>query len=46
MLLGDFKIKTECGIQKYNQLKKNKSFLGRLRLYWFKFFASIRDLNK
>ena len=42
----NFKIKTECGIKKYKELKKNKKFLGRLRLYWFTFFAIIRDLNK
>ena len=41
-----FKIKTSCGIEKYNKLKTNKTFIGKLRLYWFKFFAIIRDLNK
>ena len=44
--MDNFKIKTECGIEKYNQLKKNQSFFGRLRLHWFKFFAAIRDFNK
>ena len=41
-----FKIKTECGIKKFNDLKKNKSLFGKLRLTWFKFFAVIRDMNK
>ena len=41
-----FKIKTSCGIEKYNKLKTNKTFIGKLRLYWFKFFAKIRNLNK
>ena len=40
------KIKTTCGIDKYNKLKINKTFMGKLRLYWFNFFAIIRDLNK
>ena len=40
------KIKTTCGIDKYNKLKMNKTFIGKLRLYWFNFFAIIRDLNK
>ena len=41
-----FRIKTVCGIDKYNQLKTNKTLLGKLRFYWFNFFAIIRDLNK
>ena len=40
------RIKTACGIDKYNQLKTNKTLLGKLRFYWFNFFAIIRDLNK
>ena len=40
------KIKTACGIEKYNRLKKNKSFIGIIRFYWFNFFAVLRDLNK
>ena len=40
------RIKTTCGIDKYNKLKMNKTFIGKLRLYWFNFFAIIRDLNK
>lgn len=44
--MNKFKIKTTCGIEKFNNLKMNKSFLGRLRFYWFVFFAKIRDFNK
>ena len=40
------KIKTSCGIKKYNELKLNKTVLGRIRFYWFNFFAILRDLNK
>ena len=41
-----FRIKTACGIDKYKKLKRNNTFIGKLRLYWFNFFAVIRDLNK
>ena len=41
-----FRIKTTCGLEKYDKLKTNKTFIGKLRLCWFKFFAIIRDLNK
>ena len=37
-------VKTSCGIDQYNSLKKNKSMSGKLRLSWFLFFATIRDL--
>ena len=40
------RIKTTCGLEKYDKLKTNKTLIGKLRLYWFKFFAIIRDLNK
>ena len=46
MIMSNLKIKTECGIKKYNELKKNQSYFGKLRLLWFKFFAVIRDFNK
>ena len=46
LFMNMLKIKTACGISKYNKLKTNKTFIGKLRLYWFKFFAIIRDLNK
>ena len=39
-------IKTQCGIEKLNKLKKNKTFIGNLRLKIFIFFAAIRDFNK
>ena len=41
-----FRIKTVCGLEKHNKLKMNKTFLGKLRFYWFNFFAILRDLNK
>ena len=46
IFMDKFKIKTSCGLEKYNKLKMNKTFIGKLRLYWFNFFAIIRDLNK
>ena len=46
LFMNKFRIKTACGIDKYNRLKRNKTFIGKLRLYWFNFFAVIRDLNK
>ena len=46
LFMNKFRIKTSCGIDKYNKLKRNKTFTGKLRLYWFNFFAIIRDLNK
>ena len=44
--MNKFRIKTNCGIEKYNKLIANKTLIGKLRLYWFSFFAIIRDLNK
>ena len=46
LFMNKFRIKTACGIDKYNKLKSNNTFIGKLRLYWFNFFAVIRDLNK
>ena len=46
LFMNKFRIKTACGIDKYSKLKRNKTFTGKLRLYWFIFFAIIRDLNK
>ncbi len=40
------KIKTNCGIEKYNLLQKNKTIFGKIRFYWFIFFAVLRDLKK
>ena len=39
-------IKTSCGIDKYHQLKSNKSFWGRFRTAWFVAIATIRDFSK
>ena len=38
-------IKTPCGQSKYLELQSNKSFVGKLRLFWFVIIASIRDIN-
>jgi|TARA_B100001123_G_C15031061_1_gene915445 hypothetical protein len=40
------KIKTVCGIEKYNQLRVRTGFWARLRLYWFLVFGSLRDMFK
>ena len=45
-MMRNLKIKTSCGIDKYNKLKLNKTVLGKIRFYWFNFFAILRDLNK
>jgi len=39
-------IKTICGIDKYNQLRRDKSLWGKLRLTWFVVIATLRDLKK
>ena len=39
-------VKTICGIDKYHQLKKNKSLWGKLRFTWFVVIATLRDFNK
>jgi hypothetical protein len=39
-------IKTSCGIDKYHQLKNNKSLFGRVRFIWFVAIAALRDFNK
>ena len=38
-------IKTSCGQAKYIELEANKTLLGKFRLLWFIFIASIRDWN-
>ena len=38
-------IKTPCGQTKYEKLNLNQTFFGRIRLYWFIIFATIRDFN-
>ena len=39
-------IKTKCGLEKYERLKGNTGFIGRIRFFWFMFFAILRDLPK
>ena len=39
-------IKTSCGIDKYQQLKKDKSVWGKFRLAWFVAIATMRDFHK
>jgi len=39
-------IKTSCGIEKYHQLKNDKSLFGKLRFVWFVAIATLRDFNK
>jgi len=46
MSLLKMKIKTACGLEKYNELKKRTGFFAKLRLQWFVVFASIRDAFK
>jgi hypothetical protein len=36
-------IKTQCGIEKYHQLKAKTGILNSVRFYWFVVLASIRD---
>ena len=36
-------ITTECGINKFNELRNKKGFLRKIRLYWFVTIASLRD---
>tara|TARA_Y100001935_G_scaffold254718_1_gene264709 strand:+ start:284 stop:436 length:153 start_codon:yes stop_codon:yes gene_type:complete len=38
-------IKTTCGQTKYEELSLNKTVYGKLRLYWFIFFAILKDIN-
>ena len=38
-------IKTPCGRAKFAQLESQKGMWSRLRLYWFVFFAALRDWN-
>tara|TARA_Y100001954_G_scaffold101882_1_gene110771 strand:- start:624 stop:755 length:132 start_codon:yes stop_codon:yes gene_type:complete len=40
------RIKTKCGIDKYKLLKKRNGILNKLRLYWYIFFAGLRDAFK
>ena len=38
-------IKTPCGQMKYEKLLANKTIFGKIRLYWFIIFATLKDLN-
>ena len=38
-------IKTACGRAKYVELAAHTGLLSQLRLFWFVFFASLRDWN-
>ena len=38
-------IKSPCGQAKYDKLNSNKTFFGRIRLYWFIVFATIQDFK-
>ena len=38
-------IKSPCGQAKYEKLFLNKTVFGKIRLYWFIFFATIRDFK-
>ena len=40
------KIKTVCGLEKYEELSQRKGIFNRVRFYWFVLFASIRDFCK
>ena len=37
-------IKTKCGIEKYNLLRKKKGIWNKLRLYWFIAIGTLKDL--
>ena len=39
-------IKTSCGIDKYHQLRRDRSLLGKLSLIWFVVIATLRDFDK
>ena len=36
-------ITTQCGLDKYEELKIKTGIFNSIRFYWFVFFASIRD---
>ena len=38
-------IKTECGRMKFAQLASKTGIFSKIRLFWFIFFASIKDWN-
>ena len=38
-------IKTPCGLAKYNELSSRAGYFSKIRLLWFIFFATLRDLS-
>jgi len=40
------KIKTKCGKEKYNELKKKNGIFYKLRLYFFLLIGGLRDFFK
>ena len=36
-------ITTECGINRFNELRNKKGFFKKIRFYWFVVMASLRD---
>tara|TARA_B100000700_G_C14604831_1_gene650831 strand:+ start:298 stop:510 length:213 start_codon:yes stop_codon:yes gene_type:complete len=38
-------IKTECGRAKFGDLAKKTGLFAKIRLFWFIFFAAIKDWN-
>ena len=38
-------ITTQCGLNKYEELKIKTGIFNSIRFYWFVFFASIRDTS-
>ena len=46
VMCGPKMVKTSCGIEKYHQLREDRSWWGKLRLVWFVAIATVRDLNK
>ena len=42
-LMSNKYIITQCGLDKYEQLKVKTGIFNVIRFYWFVFFASLRD---
>ena len=42
-LMSNKYITTQCGLDKYEQLKIKTGIFNVIRFYWFVFFASLRD---
>ena len=39
-------IKTQCGLDRYRELRVKKGVFARIRFCWFLFFGTLRDLGK